>query len=54
MRRLAIAAVTTLTIWNGRRLTDWLSSPRIQLGFSIEGTFSDYHESREIWFWKVI
>jgi hypothetical protein len=24
------------------------------LGFSIEGSFSDYHESKEIWFWKVI
>lgn len=42
-----------IDLWNGRRLTDWLSYPRIQLGFSIEGTFSDYHESREIWFWKV-
>ena len=36
-----------IDLWNGRRLTDWLSYPRIQLGFSIEGTFSDYHESRE-------
>lgn len=43
-----------IDLWNGRRLTDWLSYPRIQLGFSIEGTFSDYHESREIWFWKVL
>lgn len=43
-----------IDLLNGRRLTDWLSYPRIQLGFSIEGTFSDYHESREIWFWKVI
>jgi hypothetical protein len=43
-----------IDLWNGRRLTDWLSYPRIQLGFSIEGSFSDYHESKEIWFWKVI
>lgn len=43
-----------IDLWNGRRLTDWLSYPRIQLGFSIEGTFSDYHQSREIWFWSVI
>ncbi len=34
----------------------WKSHPeiRIQLGFSIEGSFSDYHDSKEIWFWKVI
>lgn len=43
-----------IDLWNGRRLTNWLSYPRIQLGFSIEGSFSDYHESKEIWFWKVI
>jgi hypothetical protein len=43
-----------IDLWNGRRLTDWLSYPRIQLGFSIEGSFSDYHDSKEIWFWKVI
>ncbi|WP_266105156.1 T6SS effector amidase Tae4 family protein [Pseudomonas sp. HN8-3] len=43
-----------IDLWNGRRLTNWLSYPRIQLGLSIEGTFSDYHESREIWFRKVI
>ncbi|MCT9827512.1 hypothetical protein QYP03_12180 [Pseudomonas veronii] len=43
-----------MDLWNGRRLTDWLSYPQIQLGFSIEGTFSDYHDSREIWFWRVI
>jgi len=43
-----------IDLWNGRRLTDWLSYPRIQLGFSIKGTFSAYHQSREIWFWSVI
>lgn len=43
-----------IDLWNGRRLTDWLSYPRIQMGFSIEGTFSDYHESKDIWFWKVV
>jgi len=42
-----------IDLWNGRRLTDWLSYPRIQWGFSIEGTFSDYHDSREIWFWRI-
>ncbi len=43
-----------IDLWNGRRLTDWLSYPRIQMGFSIEGTFSDFHDSKDIWFWKVI
>ena len=43
-----------IDLWNGRRLTDWLSYPRIQLGFSVEGTFSSYHDSREICFCRVL
>ncbi|UVL84909.1 type VI secretion system amidase effector protein Tae4 [Pseudomonas sp. B21-028] len=35
-------------LWNGRRLTDWMSYVRIQMGFSIEGTFSDFHDSKYI------
>ncbi|SCW93334.1 MULTISPECIES: hypothetical protein [unclassified Pseudomonas] len=36
--------------------TLWKSHPQIfgQMGFSIEGTFSDFHDSKDIWFWKVI
>lgn len=43
-----------IDLWNGRRLTDWLSYPRIQMGFSVEGTFSSYHDSREICFCRVL
>nr|WP_310650563.1 T6SS effector amidase Tae4 family protein [Pseudomonas sp. FW300-N2E2] len=43
-----------IDLWNGRRLTDWMSYVRIQMGFSIDGTFSDFHDSKDIWFWRVI
>jgi len=43
-----------IDLWNGRRLTHWLTYARIQYGLVIEGRISDFHESREIWFWRVI
>ncbi|MFE8102234.1 type VI secretion system amidase effector protein Tae4 [Brenneria goodwinii] len=43
-----------IDLWNGTRLTTKLSYLRIQWGVSIEGIASDFFDSKEIWFWKVI
>ena len=43
-----------IDLWNGSRLTDWRTWLRIQLRLTWEGTWSDYEQSREIWFWRVI
>ena len=36
-----------IDLWNGTRLTDWISWVRILLGIS------DYTKSKSIWFWRV-
>ncbi|MGP9826916.1 type VI secretion system amidase effector protein Tae4 [Ectopseudomonas khazarica] len=43
-----------IDLWNGTRLTDWFSWARIQAGFSWQGTFSDFEDSKQVWFWKVL
>ncbi|NLY33627.1 MAG: hypothetical protein GX040_02810 [Alcaligenaceae bacterium] len=43
-----------IDLWNGSRLTTLSSWFRIQWGLSIEGEFSDFFDSKEIWFWKVL
>lgn len=43
-----------IDLWNGLRLTDWFTWVRIQTGFSWEGRFSDFGNSKEIWFWRVV
>jgi hypothetical protein len=42
-----------IDLWNGSRLTDISSLVRIQLRIVIPGTWSDFHEAREVWFWPV-
>lgn len=43
-----------IDLWNGSRLTDWFTWARIQAGFSWEGRLSDFKQSKEIWFWRVL
>lgn len=42
-----------IDLWNGSRLTDWTSWFRIQWRISWEGYWSDYAQSKSIWFWQV-
>jgi len=43
-----------IDLWNGSRLTDWKTWARIQLHLSWEGSWSDYRQSKEVWFWAVM
>ena len=43
-----------IDLWNGSRLTDWTTWCRIQLGLSLEGYWSDFTGSKEIWFFPVL
>jgi hypothetical protein len=43
-----------IDLWNGSRLTHWVTWIRIQWGISIDGYWSDYKRSQSIWFWRVI
>jgi hypothetical protein len=48
-----------IDIWNGSRITDITSWARINLRFgsfglhTITDRFSDFEESKEIWFWEI-
>ena len=42
-----------IDLWNGSRLTAWTSWFRISWGITIEGRWSDFYDSRSVWFWKV-
>jgi len=43
-----------IDLWNGSRLTDWKTWARIQFHLSWEGSWSDYRQSKEVWFWAVM
>ncbi|WP_202632390.1 T6SS effector amidase Tae4 family protein [Cronobacter malonaticus] len=43
-----------IDLWNGERVTSRSSYLRIQWGLHWEGYLSDFFNSREIWFWKII
>ncbi|WP_426713223.1 T6SS effector amidase Tae4 family protein [Cronobacter muytjensii] len=43
-----------IDLWNGERVTSRSSYLRIQWGLRWEGYLSDFFNSREIWFWKII
>ncbi|WP_312633206.1 type VI secretion system amidase effector protein Tae4 [Pseudescherichia sp.] len=43
-----------IDLWNGSRLTSFFSYARIQWGFSVEGFLSDFFNSKEVWFWRVL
>lgn len=42
-----------IDLWNGSRLTAKTFWLRIQLGLSWEGVWTDFKDSKEIWFWPV-
>jgi hypothetical protein len=42
-----------IDLWNSSRLTDWKSWPRIRLGISWPGVWTDYHKAEEVWFWRI-
>jgi len=42
-----------IDLWNGSRLTSVSSWARIHMHMSWEGSYSDFFNSKEIWFWGV-
>ncbi|MBI3561966.1 MAG: hypothetical protein HY080_09665 [Gammaproteobacteria bacterium] len=42
-----------IDLWNGQRLTSWFSWVRIQANFSWEGSFTNFRQAKEIWFWRI-
>ena len=49
-----------IDLWNGHRITDWTSWARINMRIgrfglhSISDEWSDYEDSKSIWFWRVL
>jgi len=43
-----------IDLWNGSRLTARTSYFRVQWGITWDGEWSDYHRSKEVWFWEVL
>ena len=49
-----------IDLWNGHRTTDWTSWARIYIRIgrfglhSISDKWSDYEDSKSIWFWRVL
>ena len=49
-----------IDLWNGHRITDWTSWARIHIRIgrfglhSISDKWSDYEDSKSIWFWRVL
>lgn len=42
-----------IDLWNGSRLTSISSWARIQMHLSWEGQYSDFYDSKKIWFWAI-
>lgn len=43
-----------IDLWNGSRLTSLSSWVRILFGITIPGVWSDFENSRQFWFWRVL
>lgn len=43
-----------IDLFNGSRMTNLASWPRIHMGVSWEGVWSDYRKSQSAWFWQVL
>jgi len=43
-----------IDLWNGSRLTALTSYFRVRWGITWDGEWSDYHRSKEVWFWEVL
>lgn len=42
-----------IDLWNGERITALSSYWRIQWGIHWNGIYSDFFDSKEVWFWKI-
>lgn len=43
-----------IDLWNGSRLTDWVSWVRIYARFRSYGLGTDYRKAESIWFWPLL
>lgn len=43
-----------IDLWNGTRLTSYFSYFRVHFDVHWSGVFSDYFDSNEIWFWRML